>query len=254
MIQFPEADSEIEQLELFLATAEVQPQTEHLAELQELASFHLSRLRGFISIGFAGETGSGKSSLVNLLAGAEILPTDQSQPQLSLVALNYAEEPETIAGWWANEFNAYTGIDLQKAASDNPDFISVGLDSAALQHVSLFDLPSLHDTDKSREQTLELLNYVECVFWCTKGNAPWRASEQTFWSLVPEDLRVQSVMVVTHADAPELDGKPQHAVTRLMMENKALFQKVVSISTPQAVAAISQEPAPDYETRPCFPS
>ncbi len=132
MIEFPGTEQEVRQLERFLTATEDAPSTAALDELRSRALAHAGRLSNAVAIGFAGEFGAGKSSLANMLAGADILPTGPQHLKLPLVIVAYADAPETTVGWWDKEPKVYSGIALEKAAADEPDFISVGLNSPAL--------------------------------------------------------------------------------------------------------------------------
>lgn len=246
MIEFPGTEQEVRQLERFLSATETAPVSKELEALRSRAKDHAERLSSAVSIGFAGEFGAGKSSLANMLAGADILPTGPQHLPLPLVIVTYAEEPETTVGWWDRPTKTYAGIALDKAAGDKPDFISVGVNSPALREISLFDLPGSGALDDSYKKTLELLKFVDCAIWCTNGTNAWRETERHLWSQVPQDLRDNSLLVVTHTDLPTVRDSLDRVLDRLENEREGLFQSVVPIGTPVAVKAMSKEPEPDF--------
>lgn len=247
MIEFPGTEQEVRQLERFLTVTKKQPASAELDEMRDRALAHAERLSNAVSIGFAGEFGAGKSSLANMLAGADILPTGPQHLKLPLVIVAYADAPETTVGWWDKEPKVYSGIALEKAAADNPDFISVGLNTPALQEISLFDLPGAGALDDTYKQTLDLLDYVDCAIWCTNGTNAWRETERHLWSKVPQKLRDNSLLAVTHTDLPPVRDALDRVLGRLNKEKGSLFRAVVPIGTPVAVRAMEQEPEPDFE-------
>ncbi len=247
MIEFPGTEQEVRQLERFLtATKNADPSPE-LDALRASALAHAERLSNAVSIGFAGEFGAGKSSLANMLAGADILPTGPQHLKLPLVIVAYSEEPETTVGWWNKDPKVYSGIALEKAAADEPDFISVGLNTPALREISLFDLPGSGALDDTYKQTLDLLDYVDCAIWCTNGTNAWRETERHLWRQVPDKLRGTALLAVTHADLLPDQESLDRVVKRLDKEKEGLFQAVVPIGTPVAVRAMAQEPEPDFD-------
>lgn len=247
MIEFPGTEQEVAQLERFLnATENLSADTE-LTEMRDRALAHAERLSNAVNIGFAGEFGAGKSSLANMLAGADILPTGPQHLKLPLVIVAYSETPETTVGWWDREPKVYSGIALEKAAADNPDFISVGLNTPALQEISLFDLPGTGALDDTYKATLDLLKFVDCAIWCTNGTNAWRETERHLWSQVPQSLRSNSLLAVTHTDLPHVNDALDRVVSRLNKEKGDLFRAVVPIGTPVAVRAMAQEPEPDFD-------
>ncbi|MDX1742512.1 MAG: dynamin family protein [Ruegeria sp.] len=247
MIEFPGTEQEVGQLERFLNATENLSADAKLTEMRDRALAHAERLSNAVNIGFAGEFGAGKSSLANMLAGADILPTGPQHLKLPLVIVAYSETPETTVGWWDREPKVYSGIALEKAAADDPDFISVGLNTPALQEISLFDLPGTGALDDTYKATLDLLKFVDCAIWCTNGTNAWRETERHMWSQVPQALRSNSLLAVTHTDLPHVNDALDRVVSRLNKEKGDLFRAVVPIGTPVAVRAMAQEPEPDFE-------
>ncbi|MGV6805104.1 MAG: dynamin family protein [Ruegeria sp.] len=246
MINFPGTEQEVRQLDRFLTATENVPSTPELDDMRARAQAHAERLSNAVSIGFAGEFGAGKSSLANMLAGADILPTGPQHLKLPLVIVTYADSPETTVGWWNKDPKTYSGVALEKAAGDNPDFISVGLNTPALREISLFDLPGSGALDDTYKQTLDLLKFVDCAIWCTNGTNAWRETERHLWAQVPETLRDNSLLAVTHADLPPVRDALERVLARLEKERSGMFRAVVPIGTPVAVRAMAQEPEPDF--------
>ncbi|WP_209597295.1 dynamin family protein [Ruegeria sp. HKCCSP351] len=247
MIEFPGTEQEVRQLERFLTTTEKLSSDPKLEDMRARALAHAERLSNAVNIGFAGEFGAGKSSLANMLAGADILPTGPQHLKLPLVIVAYADTPETTVGWWNKEPKTYSGIALEKAAADEPDFISVGLNTPALKEISLFDLPGSGALDDTYKQTLDLLKFVDCAIWCTNGTSAWRETERHLWAQVPPELRANSLLAVTHADLPPVQSALDRVLARLNKEKEGLFRAVVPIGTPVAVRAMAQEPEPDFD-------
>lgn len=249
MIEFPGVENETQQLEQFLEESQSLPASDELSALQDEARQHIGRLSTAIGIAFAGEFSAGKSSLANMLAGADILPTGIRHLQLPLVILNYSDKPRTVAGWWGQEHKTFPGIALTDAAEINPDFISIGLDTPALQQVSLFDLPGTGASGIAHDDTntLDLLKFVDCAIWCTNGTSPWRESERQIWKQVPDNLKKSSLLAVTHTDLPAVKDELPEILKRLDAEKGDLFQEVIPIATPDAVSALADGPEPDFD-------
>lgn len=247
MINFPQTDAVLEQLRAFLSKTKSAPSSAPLENMRTLAQRHIDQLSSAVTIGFAGEFGAGKSSLANMLAGTDILPTGPQHLKLPLVIVKYAAQPETTIGWWDKTPIVLDGIDLETAAEQSPDFISIGLPSDALQELVLFDLPGSGALDESYKRTLELLKFVDCAIWCTNGTNAWRETERFLWSQVSDDLQDYSLLAVTHSDLPVVQETLPQLVTKLESDTKGLFQAVVPIGTPVAVNAMTQEPEPDFD-------
>nr|WP_203565002.1 dynamin family protein [Aliiroseovarius sp. PrR006] len=234
-------------MKAFLSKTEAAPRSAPLDGMRTLARGHIDQLTSAVTIGFAGEFGAGKSSLANMLAGTDILPTGPQHLKLPLVIVKYAAKPETTVGWWDMAPETFAGVDLEKAAEYAPDFISIGLPSDALQELVLFDLPGSGALDESYKQTLELLKFVDCAIWCTNGTNAWRETERFLWSHVTKDLQDNSLLAVTHTDLPVVQESLPQLVPHLERDSEGMFQAVVPIGTPVAVQAMAQEPEPDFE-------
>lgn len=248
MIEFPSVEQKQTELEHFLTVTADLPETAELTELKERARQHISRLSSAVGIAFSGEFSAGKSSLANMLAGADILPTGIRHLPLPLVILNYSAEPRTVAGWWGKEHKTFPGIALEAAADTGPDFISVGLNTPALQQVSLFDLPGAGASGIAHDDTntLDLLKFVDCAIWCTNGTSAWRDSERQLWKQVPEQLKKNSLLAITHVDLPAVKDDLPNIMKRLEEEKGVLFEEIIPIATPNAVSALADGPEPDF--------
>jgi len=247
MIEFPGTEQEVKQLERFLTATENLPTDTALDEMREHALAHAERLSNAVNIGFAGEFGAGKSSLANMLAGADILPTGLGSADMPLVIVAYADEPETTIGWWNRDPRKFAGIALEKATAESPDFITVGLNAPALREISLFDLPDVGAPNDSENKALELLEIVDCVIWCTNGLDPWNDTEKHFWQQTTQDIKKNSLLAVTHTDLRQVHEALDRVLDQLGKAEAGNFRAIVPIGTPLAVRAMSQEPEPDLD-------
>ena len=96
------------------------------------------------------------------------------------------------------------------------------------------------------KETLDLLKFIDCAIWCTNGTNAWRETERHLWVQVPQELRANSLLAVTHTDLPHVSEALDRVLSRLNKEKGDLFRSVVPIGTPVAVRAMAQEPEPDF--------
>ncbi len=101
-----------------------------------------------IVVAIAGGTGSGKSSLLNALAGEEIASTSPIRP--------HTNEPMA----WAP-----SGDDTMRALLESMGISSI-VDNSSLSSIALLDLPDLDSiADDHRATVEELLPHIDAVIW-----------------------------------------------------------------------------------------
>lgn len=242
MVAFPRADTEAEILRRFLAVldgaaAQGDPSLEN-ARAQ--AESYLSRLEAPVRIAVVGLSRSGKSSLVNLLVGEAVIPTQPRKSVMPAVILRHCEGNRTTASWWDREDRVFDGLDLQGALSESPDIISVGIDCEVLRDVWLMDLSDLEDSGAQANTLFVLNRLADMIVWCTNAEDPWTAEERHLWGLVPKAVQRRAILVMTHADHLSA-GTLTPTLERLQTTVGAAFRKVLPISISDAWRALLGE-------------
>lgn len=186
-----------------------------------------------------GEFSSGKSTLANLLLGAEPLPTKVTATQLPPVWI--------AAGDAADFYEDQAGRQVPFARSewaeiDLEDTLVVRLfmQSDLLELCDLIDMPGISDPNMASEVWERLVEELDCVIWCTPANQSWRQSEAAVWETFPAELQARSLLLATQRDKLKSDDLAK-VEKRLSREAGAHFAGVHSISVTQALAAEEDE-------------
>jgi GTPase SAR1 family protein len=191
------------------------------------------RLGRPLRIAICGETNAGKSSLANLLAGIESLPTAVISNTLLPTLIYYAVEPEvwTVHASGARErLRGYSQI--PRAAIFR---VEVGLPSPRLAATEILDLPGLTDS-RSVGPVVDLAaHHVDAAIWCTVSTQAWKESERAARSMLPPRLNARSVLVATHKDLLR-EADRQKLLARLRDEVGRSFASIVLLSTLEAIA------------------
>jgi hypothetical protein len=193
------------------------------------------RLDGPLRIAIVGEFNSGKSSLANLLARTESLPTAVVSNTRIPTLLYHAREPEI---WAADERRKRQWLRADHRALPASIFrLEVGLPTRRLRTMEVLDLPGLADPRLNGPAVDIAEHGVHAVLWCTMSTQAWKESERIAWGRLPARLRARGLLVSTHADLLHGPGDADKLLHRLRGEARGVFQDVVLVSTLDALAA-----------------
>jgi hypothetical protein len=197
------------------------------------------RLGRPLRVAICGETNAGKSSLANLLAGIESLPTAVTTNTLIPTLLYYAPEPEI----WAVRVSGKrerlrSNGSLPRHAALR---VEVGLPSPRLAAMQVLDLPGFSDS-RSGTPVIELASHqVDATIWCTVSTQAWKESERCAWSMLSPRLGARSLLVATHRDLLHRPEDRQRLMARLQEEVGTSFASIVSLATLDAIALMGDD-------------
>ena len=198
------------------------------------------RLDRPLRVAVCGEINSGKSSLANLLAGIESLPTAILSNTRIPTLLYYAAEPE-IWTVQPNGKRARLRSDRGLPRGDQIFRIEVGLPSQRLQSVEIVDLPGLVDPRSGLPEIDLIAHHVDAAIWCTMSTQAWKESERTAWSMLPPRLGDRGILVATHRDLLHNARDQEKLLGRLYQEVGTSFAGIVLVSTAEALAVMGKD-------------
>jgi hypothetical protein len=189
-----------------------------------------------LRVAIIGEFNSGKSSLANLLARTESLPTAVVSNTRIPTLLYYAREPEI---WAVDERGNREWLRADYRSLPPSIFrLEVGLPTRRLRTVQILDLPGCADPRFQGRVSDAAVHDVHAVMWCTLSTQAWKESERIAWGQLPERLRDRSLLVSTHADLLHDPRDAEKLLHRLRGQAGGLFQEIVLVSTLDALALI----------------
>jgi hypothetical protein len=198
------------------------------------------RLDRPLRVAICGEINSGKSSLANLLAGIESLPTAILSNTRIPTLLYYAAEPEI---WTVQRYGKRARLrsDRGLPRGDQIFRIEVGLPSRRLQSVEIVDLPGLVDPRSGLPEIDLIAHHVDAAIWCTMSTQAWKESERTAWSMLPPRLGDRGILVATHRDLLHNARDQEKLLGRLYQEVGTSFAGIVLVSTAEALAVMGKD-------------
>ena len=197
-----------------------------------LAAWHAARPTAALM----GEFSAGKSTLLNVLLGRDILPTRATATAMPAVWTTHGATRRATG-------LSYDGvqIDLDPDSLDHgggDGLLAIRLEDPAeiLQHLDILDTPGISDARLQMGLIPFLASHVDFAVWCSPVTQLWRQSERAMWRSLPATLRSRSILAVTGIDRV-LPGDLVRAMDRARKETSRLFGSHLPVASPVAVAA-----------------
>ncbi|MBM7069118.1 dynamin family protein [Actibacterium sp. 188UL27-1] len=207
-----------------------------------------SRLSGPPRVLIAGEFSAGKSTLANLMVGADLIPTSVLANHIPPVEFSHGEVGQAHAAWWDTRVDVtFDTLDFAGLTAVEPDYIRLNAPSPFLEKIRLADTPGTSDPATLVDLMQSVARHSDVMIWCTNAVQSWKESERRTWSELPERLRQHSVLVVTHMDLPAIRKGRQRVLDRLNRLAGDDFTQIIPFSAPDAGRAISAGVVTDTE-------
>lgn len=186
------------------------------------------RLARPLRVAILGEFNAGKSTLANVLAGIDSLPTAVVSATRFPTLLCRARAPKV----WALHYDGRREMLRADSHVNERSVIrlEVGLPLPWLDTVQILDLPGLSDPNFRASPADLAADGVDALIWCTVSTQAWKESERDAWGQLPYRLQSRSMLVATHADLLRSDQDRERLFGRLQAEVGPYFSDVVMYS------------------------
>jgi hypothetical protein len=185
-------------------------------------------------IALMGEFSAGKSTLMNLLLGQNILPTQVTATRMPPVWIKYGDEP----AYRVDHAGRRHPVDMLTPGSipvDDTRFVRLHCTAEILKQCDLMDTPGISDPNIKPDDLLRTVRYASSVMWCSHAGQAWRESERGAWEGLPERLRQTSILLVTRKDKIETEIDQRKIDRRLERETSHLFNARIFVSLTDAI-------------------
>jgi len=180
-------------------------------------------------IALMGEFSAGKSTLANLLIGADPLPVQVVATQLPPVCISYgADAPFCVLLNGDREVVDLNNL-MQEKLQDIA-YIQIYCVEDILMQCDLLDMPGISDPNMSSEVWERMIDTADGVLWCSHATQAWRQSEAAVWAGLPENLRTRSLLLLTRIDKLQSEKDRARVLNRVKRETAGLFADVLPIS------------------------
>lgn len=214
------------------------------AELQEVlssgllsAAIHqqgqaiLTRLRQPVRLSILGLPKSGKSTLLNLLLGADVVPKDRQVPTLSMI---YGARQSVKCTLPNGEVRTLPAPDWAEIARLDPAMVEIAMPLPSLKRLSMMELVAGSDADEQKGALAWAAKRTDISLWCSKDCT---AIEQDIWDFMPESLQDHGFLVVTMAESYGKSGGLSQRLTNAKNTAADLFRHVLPIDAQAALTA-----------------
>lgn len=231
----PTAESVLPHLERALANPSI-PARAHIAGRQLL-----ERMTSPVRVVVTGHPGSGKSQLLNLLAGERVIPDGSRLPSVELthgperkLTVQFADGTRQERPW--GDLGALDRDDVTLAHLEAPLPI--------LRTLSLTEVVTGGTAEDERDGVLWAADRADIVLWCSQEFTP---AEQWLWSALPERLKDHGFLILTKADALIRTGELASRIAALEDIVAEEFHSLVPVATLQGLNALLADGGPDAD-------
>ena len=181
-----------------------------------------------------GEFSAGKSTLSNLLLGAEALPVNVTATQLPPVWMSEGDELPYRVDLDDQEHEVDL-TDLEAVSPHDTSHIRIFREAKILKLCDLIDMPGISDPNMAADVWQRMIHHADIVIWCSHATQAWRQSEAAVWSTMPQELHRKSILLLTRMDRIKSERDRTRVIKRVEKETEGLFAEVLPVSLIQAL-------------------
>lgn len=200
-------------------------------EAQERALKLYERMKKPVRIALMGMPEAGKSTLMSLLVGAEVVPEDVVLPTLHL---EYGEETETICTLPDGSKQTLPHANAREIAALSPVFVEMKMPLVALNKITVLEVVAPADADAMHRACQWASKRCDIAMWCTQG---YGQTEQLIWSQMPEVIKSNAFLMITKADSLERRGILDAAEAAVRSVASGNFDQIFTIATKEALSS-----------------
>ncbi|TFL20210.1 hypothetical protein [Jannaschia formosa] len=198
------------------------------AKTADLARSLRARLAAPVRVTVMGLPDTGKSRVVDLLAGAPIVPEGIRLPAMRL---RRGEQELTRITRPDGSTETQEGLDAIWAAGRRAVMVEMEAPLPALNRITLMEIGIGLGRIEQARACAWAARHSELIIWCTRD---FGAPEQAAWSTMPDAIRDQAILLRPKID---LSPNPAAALDRAHRLAQDDFERVLAIDTPRALAA-----------------
>lgn len=199
---------------------------------QNMARALAKRLSAPLRLSIIGPCGAGKSRILNLIAGTDIVAPGALLPPLTL---RYTDEWQTTHTDASNNRSHYKGNQIARAAAAGAVLIEVGGPIEGLRSLELLEV----DLPEPEHEQRAALNWVarrsDICLWC---NSDPTENDFDLWAEMPDRIKDHAWLINTHTETEAVaDALVESAIGAEQLSRSI----ALNISDPESCAAFLSE-------------
>lgn len=200
-------------------------------QVQSQAETLLARLERPVRVAVIGMPGAGKSSVLHLLAGQQIVPDGVRLPTLQLVHSAKAQAVCTLPDGTKKTLETHDAATIAALA---PVFVEIALPLPALAKISLLEVVAPDDPTALHRASQWAAKRADVVLWCTQE---FTEPEQRIWRQMPDHIKDFGLLLLTHMDVLQEERRFDGIKGAIRTAALGEFNKILPIDVPKALAA-----------------
>ncbi|MEM6940261.1 MAG: hypothetical protein AAF943_04665 [Pseudomonadota bacterium] len=178
-----------------------------------------------------GAPGTGKSTVMNLLLGADAIPEGVRLPTLSL---RYGDTPSAKCVLPDGAQEIMETVDFYDIAKLKPVFVEVALPLAALRKLSMMEVVAGDDLEEQSRAVNWATRRTDIALWCT---VTCDKLDERLWASLPPKIQDHAFLLLSKADALGAAGRLATLKESADMMAAPHFRAVVPLATKVAISA-----------------
>lgn len=207
----------------------------------EAAERLIERLERPARVALLGLPGSGKSAILNLLAGIVVVPETLRLPT---IVVQHGPEARMVCTLADGRTEVIPGTDLSEVLRLAPALVTIEMDLPALKVITLLEVSAGPMEAEQRRATAWAQKRADIVIWCTTSYLP---KEQAVWEDMPDVMKDNGFLFLTKVDLLGGREAAQGMLERVELRAGEEFRQVLAISAKQARQAMQAPGGLDRE-------
>lgn len=199
------------------------------------------RLSSPIRVAILGGKGSGKSQILNLIAGERLLPDGASLPDTEV---RFGPERRYLLVDENGEETAVRPADLMRLGQGAAPLLRIEAPLPVLSTLTLIEVAARDTAPEERAAVKWAAARADVVVWCSQT---FDQAERWLWSSMPDRLKDHGFLALTKADELIRTGTLVDRIAELADVVAEEFHSLVPVATLQGLAALTRPGGVDHE-------
>ena len=201
----------------------------------EAAERLIERLERPVRVAILGLQDSGKSSVLNILAGQDVIPVSLRLPT---VLVQRGRPDQMVCTLPDGSTETVPGLDLSEIMDMSAALVTLQTDLPALTVISLLEVASGQTDAEQRRAVTWATKRADIVVWCTAAFLP---KEQAVWEALPDVIKDNGFLLLTKSDLLGAKDVVTGVLDRLEQRAGDQFRQILPISALMARLAIQPD-------------